>query len=290
VWDRLPRPFRWWRLASTLLAAAIVLLLAPALIFAGSDVVRGAFVNGEPLVRAAGALLTGAFAVVAVLGVVNAALQIPCATFMRSRGFDTYTLRRATRALLIAPTSNREVWKRPELVQLLLPAGGRAGEPASPAALASAISELARGAPTAAHAVVAEAVVAARRLGQQLQELETEVVRLAAEADPAERARLDERLVALGPVERDDAERGRLRALLTEQRELLLRMAARAEEAAARRHEVVQALRELWRALSDLRAVPAGGEAAPAERVRACCQAVTGPAGGPPADTVTRAN
>jgi serine/threonine-protein kinase len=228
VWDRLPWPFRVWRVAMSLLALDLF-LVAPLYLLresVGSAVV--------PAMRLWGAavLLSLVFA-----GVVLAC----CAWRVLGLGLDPYQRRRVTSILMTYPTSLRAVWKRPEIARLLLPprlAGSAPTEPQLPREIADA---LARETPARAEE--------ARALAAELEALDAEIARLASDGDPDEAARLRQRLAALGPESAQEGEERRaMRRLLNEQAGLLERVAARLSEARARRDARAEALRSLWRA------------------------------------------
>ena len=164
-----------------------------------------------------------------------------CARQVLALGLDVHQRRRVTSILLSHSTSRRQVWKRPEIAQLLLPpkpAGSASTEPRLPGDIVDA---LARESPARAEE--------ARALAAELAALDAEIARLASDGDPDEAARLRQRLTALGPESAQEGEERRaLRRLLNEQARLLERVAARLSEARARRDERAEALRGLWRA------------------------------------------
>ena len=115
VWDRLPRPFRTWRVLATVLALTLIPWVALTMYVQGPRVAQA-----HPYVQQTlAAELTACWILVGVAALAAGISQIPCARMLRSRGYDTYTLRRVAHALLIGPTSDRALWKRPELSRLL---------------------------------------------------------------------------------------------------------------------------------------------------------------------------
>jgi predicted Ser/Thr protein kinase len=286
VWDRLPRPFRIWRVLATVLAASLLPWMALTM-YAGSQQVARA----RPYVQETLALeLTLSWILVGTAALAAAVSQIPCARMLRSRGYDTYTLRRVAHALLVGPTSDRAAWKRPELVRLLLPAR-REGppEPGSATEYAGAIAGLAARLGAGGHDVGPEAVALARRLQDDAQSLEREIARLAREADPAEIARLEARLQRAAGEKGESEDERRMRTLLEDQRDVLLRLQARLEEARARRDQRLQALRELWHGLSQLLAAPASGAEELTSRLRAQWAGLEAEPGPAAPHTLTRA-
>jgi hypothetical protein len=133
-----------------------------------------------------------------------------------------------------------------------------------------------------------EAVELGRRLHEDAQALAREAARLHREADPAEVARLEGRLARAESGPGEDEDEQQMRRLLHDQRDVLLRLQARLEEAQARRDQRLEALRELWQGLSQLEGAPAGEEAEMLARLRARWTGLPEP-GAPAEATVTRA-
>jgi predicted Ser/Thr protein kinase len=257
MWDRLHAPFRAWRIVLTLFALDLVGLSLLVALGEGD----GTWVVSQGMVTVFSGLgitfclLVVAWAVTALFG----------ARFMRARGFDTYTLRRLSRTLLTAPTSDRGAWTDPRLAPLLRPPGRPASaEPRTARDLVRAVAEAAARGGTPG-GVGAEAEACARALLATIEAREADVARLSAAADVSEAGRLRDRLSALGPA--TDAEAGEMRDLLAQQLVLAERMWARLEAARAERERALDLLRSLWRAVD---ALPREGAPA-ADRVRARC-------------------
>jgi hypothetical protein len=286
VWDRLPPPFRRWRVSATLLAAALVPWLALTMYTEGRRLAQAPAYVQETV----GTELTVAWIVLGLAALGASVTQIPCARMLRSRGYETYTLRRVARALLIGPTSDRTLWKKPELSRVLLPpAGTAAPEPQSPSEYLSAIGRAAEALTGGGRALGLEALALGRRLHAALLEVEREVARLAREADPAEAARLDARLAAVGGEEPRSDEERQMARLLAQQRDLLLRMQERLDEARGRRARAYEDLRELWRGLGQLASAAGPAQGTAAERLRERLARVDAPEPPPEQHTLTRA-
>ena len=126
-------------------------------------------------------------------------------------------------------------------------------EPQTPTEYVSAISRSAGKLAGGCRELGLQAVGVGRRLQEDVHALDREVARLAREVDPAEIARLEARLARGAVVEPGEGEDERqMRKLLQDQRDVLLRLRLRVEEAQARRDQRLQALRELWQGLAEL--------------------------------------
>jgi hypothetical protein len=271
MWDRLPAPFRAWRIVITLFVAVFVaegLLHAVLPAFAPGGRAFGRARVGGVAVGPVNAAVVDAILFLALASVALVAAVGVCAIFaarlMRSRGFDTYTLRRLSRILGTAATSDPSAWTDPRLAGILRPPR-RAGaaEPDTPRELARGIERAAAGLHGAARAVAEDAAATARGTLATLEEADAEIARLAAGVDPTEAGRLRDRLAGLGAA--DGGEAAQMRSLLTQQLALLERMAERLAAARSERARAADALRALWRAVA---ALPSGGAEAVA-RVRA---------------------
>ena len=286
VWDRLPRSFRVWRVLATVLALTLVPWMAVTLYAQGTQVQYA-----TPYVQQTLALeLTACWILVGGAALAASASLIPCARMLRSRGYETYMLRRVANALMVGPTSDRTLWRRPELSRELLPARpSGAPEPQTASEYLSAISRAAGGLTGPRHELGLEAVERGRKLHEEARALDREAARLSREADPAEVARLEERLArAEGETGGGEDER-RMRQLLRDQRDLAVRLQGRAEDARLQREERLRALRELWRGLVQLQGATSADEGEAMSRLRAQCQRL--PEVAPPVadDTTTRA-
>jgi serine/threonine protein kinase len=245
VWERLPRPFRVFRGATTI-AVASLLVLVPLIMWATIKLPQAAAERQEPtflglpmerLFLPAG---YGLGLVLAVSSVAALASLAAGARHVLALGYEVFDRRRVASALLSGPTAQRLVWKKPEIVRALLPApippGPTTVEPRTPREYMSAIGR--------AGGVVAEA----EALVSEIERLDAELEMLGRDADSEEAARLRRRLEALGPEATDESdERRQMRRLLGEQLELVARVASRLEVARERRQDRLDALRALWR-------------------------------------------
>ena len=237
VWDRLPRPFRGFRCAATLLAVNL-LSVAPIAMVVMGQVERAQAEQRQ--IPPPPEFLPLLFASLLVLLLALVASLAFGARHVLALGYDLYTRRLVASALMSGPTARRALWKKPEVARALLPLGDvrseLSTEPRLPRDYASAIAR-ARGAAGEAEALVSE--IAA---------IDVEIERLAAEADDEEAGRLRQKLDALGTGTSDEGdERRQRRRLLKEQLDLAARVEARLDEVRARRQARIEALRELWR-------------------------------------------
>ena len=245
VWERLPRPFRLFRGAATLLVADVLTAMPIAMLLM-SRIERAEAEHGQipPLPVAMPPLVT-----IFVLLVLAMAVSLGFgARHVLALGYEIYTRRLVASALISGPTGRRALWKRPEVARALLPPRAAKAdlpsEPRSPRDFASAIARV-RGEAKDAEALVSE-----------IADLDAEIERLAADVDSEETGRLREKLDALGSEGADEGdERRQRRRLLREQLDLAARVEARIEESRATRRARLEGLRELWRSAT----TPAGG-------------------------------
>jgi hypothetical protein len=286
VWDRLPRPFRTWRVLATVLALTLVPWMALTLYAQGTQVQYA-----TPYVQQTLALeLTACWILVGVAALAASVSLIPCARMLRSRGYETYTLRRLANALMVGPTSDRTLWRRTELSRVLLPARpAGAAEPRTAAEYMSAISRAAGRLAGARRELGLEAVELGRKLHEEVQVLAREIVRLQREADPDEVARLEARLARAESEPGQGDDERQMRQLLRDQRDVFLRLRGRLEERDAWRDQRLQALREVWRAVAQLELATSAEEAELIARLRAQWERLLAPVPAPADATVTRA-
>jgi len=164
-------------------------------------------------------------------------------------------------------------WRKPRIAALLLPEGKavrKPDEPKSPHEMLRAIGDVAHALGPALRDLTDQAAVAARDAANEIETLDREIAALSAEANPAEVARLQERLGAL-PADSP------LRPLLSSQLDLLKSLTARIDSLAQRRTRVSDLLRTLWLQLANLRALKTADDPEAAEitgRIRALCGSV----------------
>jgi predicted Ser/Thr protein kinase len=246
VWDRLPRPFRVFRGALTLGMVVLALVMAMAMRLASQIERAQAAQQDLPPLPAALPMLVAALVLCALMALLALALG---ARHVLALGYDVYTRRIVAGALLSGPTGRRATWKKFEVARALLAERVRradpAGEPRSPRDYASAIGRA--GGP----AGDAEALVV------EIEGLDAEIERLAADADPEEAASARRRLEALGlKADAENDERAERRRLLEQQLELAARVDARLEVARERRQGRMLELVALWRAALAARGEP----------------------------------
>jgi hypothetical protein len=276
VWDRLPRPVRWSRGTATLLVLDL-LALVPLFMLLGNE---GALRRIEAATGLDTADLLNAIALLAAVFVAGLVWWLVvfalCARIMRRRGLDTYALRRVSRAVLTGCTSDRRVWKRPEVAAVLLPpaAGAPAAplRPRSPAEYRDGIAALAEGLRAAHPLLAAQALAAGRSLLAELAASDQEVARLERDLHPEEEQRLEERLAALGDPMGRDGDGAEMERLVAQQLDLVRKLRARREEVAARRRALAEELDGLWSSLGGASSAAPGGAQA-LEQLRALCAA-----------------
>jgi predicted Ser/Thr protein kinase len=269
VWDRLPRSVRLTRLMLT-----AFFILAPALKYAER---RRRSAAGPP----AGLTING-FHAAEYAFVAAVALFVAVSLWrLRGRGIPTADLAR----VLVGPTAAATFWSSPGVTALLEPRPtrdlqSRFDTPLTPHELLRAISDAAERLAGAPRALGTDAVAAARQLFAGVELLDGEISMLARDADPAEVARLEQRLAAGDDISEDPDEQ-QMRMLLRRQLELLSRLLARLESATTQRERLVTRLRELWGCVRALHTESADGDArGAAERIALICMAAEREASG----------
>jgi hypothetical protein len=275
VWSRLPRPVRWWRASLTLLVADLLALVWLLMLMGNDDALRrvhrGIGVDVDMLMGAITVLSGVLFAGLLWLGL----SMVLCARILRSRGLDTYSLQRVSRAVVTGSTSDRRLWKRAEVAALLLPAPGAVRTPSqhprSPAEYRDGMAALAERLRPAHAGLASQVLTAGRRVLAALADADQEAVRLERDVNPEDEQRLEERLAALDAGRDADADAAEMKRLVAQQLELVRKLRARREEAVARRRALGEDLDRLWAAL--VRASSATGGDAPhaLERLQAAC-------------------
>jgi predicted Ser/Thr protein kinase len=267
VWDCLPTSAKLARVSvSTFLVAAPLLGLAARR--APPEVARHLGTWEWPEV-----LFTAQYGLLAVTGLT----VLGAALLWYRRGLS---LEDAT-SLLFGPTVRPNFWSRPHIAVHVPPR--RPGDvlrapiqPETPHEYLRSISEAAESLAGPARALGSEAINAARQLLASIQALDAEIATLARDADPAEVARIEQKLVALRGTELD-ADEQEMRGLLKSQLELVHRLGSRLDEAAERRAQLIDMLKTLWLQVANLRAQTAeesleGREVT--ERIHRLCTAI----------------
>jgi hypothetical protein len=243
VWPRLPKPVRVNRILRTIGFASFFAGLEATFLLTTLPRVA----PGAP-VRAGNAMfIVGLFAVGLVTLLTSAARQ-----YLWGRGLGLST--NESDRIAATPTSKLAFWKRPQIARLLtaptLTAAMRSA-PENAADLLVAIRRLAADLTGPMRELGSESAAAARQLADQLGALDREIAKLARDADPAERRRLEQRLEAVRTEE--DNENNEMRELYVAQLGLLRRLGDRLDEVTARRQRVLELLRVLWLQLSSVR-------------------------------------
>jgi hypothetical protein len=255
VADRLPAVIRRWRRVMAGLEAIVFGVATPA-------AVVGLFGHGEWV---KGFLGTGAAIIWNVAAYSYLGLAVYAIRWAKKRGLE-----QRDGALMLQSPLTSDFWRKPRIAALLLPVTGalrRQDEPRSPHEMLGAIGEMARALGPAFREITEQAAAAAREAVSEVEALDREIAALAADANPAEILRLEERLRPLG----SDSP---LRPLLSNQLELVKSLAARVEALAGRRARVADLLRTLWLQLANLRALKAADDpeaGAITGRIRALC-------------------
>ena len=283
IWERLPARIRLGRLAS--LAAPMFGVLGIALLLAflsprfdgfkayphfRAAIMWPPVVNGVRPFPSIGLLacLMGW----TVLGALGSVLDF--ANYRRLGRLGLSEMDRKT--ILHGALPRPSFWRKPVVAAILRPEEAEVPPaPRTPAELAAGIATVAAGASGLEASILAEAVSAARKLIASIEELDREIAQLGRDADPAERQRLHERLVALAEAVPDEAdERSRMRSLLQQQMRLMGALDARLSAAGERRGRRLEMLKALWLEVANLRAGAAGrapGRGGTTDRVRDLC-------------------
>jgi hypothetical protein len=257
VGDRLPKNIKRWRAAFSAMCYAVIGITIPAWI-------AGLF---APL-----AFRRELFGAGLIAMLVSEAPMILSALSARrwgmKQGLSEHDSVRAIRAPLWST-----FWKRPSVAAVLLPDATTTAvprEPQTPHEILRAIGALAQQLGSHFKELTDNVSAAARDAINEIDALDVELATLAAEASPAEVARLEERLAGLSAD-------SQLRALLTNQLALLRSLATRLDHVAQRRARVVEMLRTMWLQLANLRASH-GADTVEASaitgRIRALCASV----------------
>ncbi len=258
VWAYLPRTARLVRTTLT-----VFFILSPLL------ALLAARMPGVP--RAVPWLRGGAYALVA-LAAITVALSV---WHWRRRGLATLDIA----LMIVGPTFGPRFWARPQIAAFLTEQPGQITnptlEPESPHDCFRSISAAAEALSGPARALGSDAVVAARQLLSSVEALDREIAVLARDADPAEMARIEQRLsVPFADMGEDEQQ---MRLLLEGQLELLRRLAVRLEGATADREHRAGVLRTLALYLANLRARTAETSLEADEvtaRIRSLCDAI----------------
>jgi hypothetical protein len=140
------------------------------------------------------------------------------------------------RSLILGSTTHKRFWRMPHVARLLSPVPSRTAtpdrQPQTPA----------------------ELVLAMRNHAEKLSGPAHELGTTARDASAAEIGALDQKLAALGDEAGENASRRELRQMLSNQRDLLRRLADQLAATMRRRERIVDLLRTLWLQVANLRA------------------------------------
>ena len=184
---------------------------------------------------------------------------------------------------LSEPTTSRSFWMRPDIARLLVASPGVASNAmlaqGAPINVLRDLDRLALTEATSAHADLFRDAAAAGHLAlNEIMRCDAELARLASDADPHERARIQASLDALGePAGDDRAGKLEVRALLVKQLALFSELSARSAEMGARRQRLQEHLRMLGLQVAHFRAqalTEHPDAAAITGQIRALCEGI----------------
>lgn len=246
TWERLPKPVRWARVALSWMFAIAFMAIPP--------VMRSGF--GAPSLFWVDVVMP-AFASILIPSMGLAALQMGRAYhWSRKAGLKAAEFEK----FLAAPDSETRFWNQPHIQRLLAPAalaGTGAALPLSqtPQGYVKAIEDAVKLLDGAERELVEEVRSAGQEVATALDALDGRIAALARDADPAERARLEERLSEL--TERESTggdENRRMRQLVEEQLGLARSLAGQLDAAKERRSRLWDLLKTLWLQVANLKA------------------------------------
>ena len=236
VWDRLPRTVRWLRHFYGVVTCGALLVL-PFWLSSGDVRPR---------------VLT---VVVAGLSVLVAAGMVWTAWWAQRTGFPNNA---DLRSLVLGSTTHKRFWRQPHVARLLRPVAIRGPvsvpEPKTPTELERSVLNLAQQLSGPVRELGTAALTAARQVVIALGQLDAEIALLARDASPREIAAVEQKLTVLGEEAGEPTARRELREMLTNQRELLRRLADQLSATTRRRERLFDLLRTLWLQMANLRA------------------------------------
>ncbi len=245
VWDRLPLPFRIWRLAATGLVAAVPFLVPIVILGSQLGYLHPSLVTTLNVLSPAWLLVTSSLVLTALVALAFGG------RYVLGLGLDVYQRRLVASAFISRPTCRRSLWRKPEIVRALLPprtAVVRSQEPRLPREFPEALAREAARQSGASREALERAAAEARELVSEIEALDADLAGLGGDADPEEVSRVRRRIEALGPeADAEGDERRQMRRLLAQQQELLGKAATRLDAARAQRAERLEALQALWR-------------------------------------------
>ena len=235
-WDRLPaelRRFRVLRDATLSVLGVHILVIMPVIVTGRApDWLGYSLLFGEMGLLTVGTIAT----IVAARASRRAMVKL---------GLSPYE---ASKTGSLPNIASHPKWKNPILARLLAPAEAVRATPRSPEDYVRGIEDLNSKLLRSGLLPDADCAAAARSVKAAIDALESEIIRLNQELDPAEGERLARRIASLGSGQ-DDAE---LRRLLESQRAVWARLDERRRDKEARRDRLRDQLMTLWMQLLDI--------------------------------------
>ena len=242
IWDRLPRSIRRMRTGMTLYFGSMFGVVIPAMVL----VLTLSLVDNNVASRVVGRWV---FLPSLILGL---GLAVAC-LFMALPPFRGFKAPKGLlQRLLWEPTWNNPFWKRPEAEAVLVretPAA-EANVPGTPAQIVEAIERAALALPAPIRPLGEQAIAGAR-------DLDREMAELSREADPAERARLEQKLASSKTAVVQGSGRSPMRELLEQQLALMDQLDVRRRQLGDDRDRSIGLLKNLWLQLASSRGQPA---------------------------------
>ena len=173
----------------------------------------------------------------------------------RRLGLDTWSAVQ----LIDPPPPTSSFWKKPEIQRLLLPPGGAIAAVDSvsqtPTGFLQALSDAAHNLDDSRRDIAGEAASVGREILNAIEALDRQIEDLAADSDPAELARLKQKLHALGEPDKSESEnKPRMREMLRQQLKFAQGLADQLDAANDRRARLFDMLKTLWLQVANLKA------------------------------------
>jgi predicted Ser/Thr protein kinase len=250
VFDRLPRFVRWSRIAQSIGVAILMAVSVP--------LILAATIAGDDRPAPRTFLFPAGFSSVMVaLWLMGGPSLIALRRYKRNHNLT----QREMDKLLSEPTHGSRFWERPVIAALMAAERRPAAAPMTNDALRDAIVELGAAVPEAARSIAREAADAADQLLHEIKAVESRIAEVAAQADPAEQARLAERISALGPESAAESEMTkRMRGLLRGQNDLFGQLEEHARDLRDRRERLRDHLQGLYLQMASYRAQMHGSD------------------------------
>lgn len=161
--------------------------------------------------------------------------------------------------LIDPPPPTSSFWKRPGIQRLLLPPGGAIAAVDSvsqtPTGYLQALSDAAHKLDGPRRDIAGEAASVGREILSAIEALDRQIEDLAADSDPAELARLKQKLDALGEPDKSEPEnKRRMRELARQQLEFVQGLADQLKAANDGRARLLNLLKTLWLQIANLKA------------------------------------